>query len=183
MSQENYQPSSSSSPASLANMTSTGPTFAAKARAAELNAARSRKKVSEDDTANDPKLPPLSLGDFTVLKPKTRKQGSKVWKPLDLTELGEDDNGASRPEDDDGGSRSSEDSRASSPSRLKAGDRRPHPLRQALNASQLENLHRSVNTASAEFDFHTDFPSLGKGQQMDLPTYPVLEESMGIDVS
>lgn len=77
--------------ASLANLTS-GTTFAAKARAAELNAVRARRaasavnieKESEDEV---PPLQPVALGAVRFTMPRNR--GAKAWKPLNLSELPE----------------------------------------------------------------------------------------------
>jgi len=77
--------------ASLANLTS-GTTFAAKARAAELNAVRARKaaKDLEAETESEYEVPPLqpvTLGAVRFTMPRNR--GAKAWKPLDLNELPE----------------------------------------------------------------------------------------------
>lgn len=70
--------------ASLANNAS-GTTFAAKARAAELNAVRSRKAVKEVDMENEvPSAGSLALGAIKFTKSRNR---GKVWKPLGLNEL------------------------------------------------------------------------------------------------
>ncbi|KAL8917365.1 MAG: hypothetical protein Q9208_007983 [Pyrenodesmia sp. 3 TL-2023] len=74
--------------ASLANMTS-GTTFAAKARAAELNAVRNhRAKAQESEgNENDTSVPPASsIGALRLTKPGTKSKG---WKPLDLGEIEE----------------------------------------------------------------------------------------------
>lgn len=83
--------------ASLANMTS-GTTFAAKARAAELNAVRNhRAKAQEsEDNENDTSMPPgSSMGALRLTKPGTRSRG---WKPLDLGEIQESTSEINRPE-------------------------------------------------------------------------------------
>lgn len=77
--------------ASLANLTS-GTTFAAKARAAELNAVRARRiataleveKESEDEVRP---LQPVAPGAVRFTMPRNR--GAKAWKPLNLHELPE----------------------------------------------------------------------------------------------
>ncbi|KAL8817733.1 MAG: hypothetical protein Q9223_003493 [Gallowayella weberi] len=72
--------------ASLANMAS-GTTFAAKARAAELNAVRSRramKDVNEDDSLAF--MPAATSGSIKLNKPRTRSKG---WRPLNLDEIPE----------------------------------------------------------------------------------------------
>lgn len=76
------------STASLANNT-TGTTFAAKARAAELNAVRSRK-VSKESEAEDemPPSAPMALGAIKFAKPRQRGRGG--WKALNLEELPEE---------------------------------------------------------------------------------------------
>lgn len=76
-----------SSTASLANNT-TGTTFAAKARAAELNAVRSRK-VSKDTEAEDEMPPPapVALGAIKFAKPRQRGRG---WRALNLEKLPEE---------------------------------------------------------------------------------------------
>ena len=75
-----YQASSLT--ASLANNAS-GTTFAAKARAAELNAARSRKAAKEMATENEV-AGSVALGVIKFTKARNR---GKVWKPLGLNEL------------------------------------------------------------------------------------------------
>ncbi|KAL8823650.1 MAG: hypothetical protein Q9191_005664 [Dirinaria sp. TL-2023a] len=71
--------------ASLANLTS-GTTFAAKARAAELNAVRAQKAIqamqSEYEASASTSVP---LGTVKLSKPGNR--GSKAWKPLNLSEF------------------------------------------------------------------------------------------------
>ena len=70
--------------ASLANNAS-GTTFAAKARAAELNAVRSQKAVNEMDTENEvPSAGSIALGAIKFTKPRNR---GKIWKPLGLNGL------------------------------------------------------------------------------------------------
>ena len=70
--------------ASLANNAS-GSTFAAKARAAELNAVRSRKTAKEMATDNEvPMAGSLALGAIKFTKARNR---GKIWKPLGLNEL------------------------------------------------------------------------------------------------
>lgn len=77
-----YQTSSLT--ASLANNAS-GTTFAAKARAAELNAVRSRKAVKEMEREDEVPSPgTVALGAIKFTKPRNR---GKVWKPLGLNEL------------------------------------------------------------------------------------------------
>ena len=81
------------SPETLAK-TKDGSTFAAKARAAELNATRARRAAAkhghlstDDDADNDvPSLAPVSLGSLKFTR--SRSRGSKAWKPPNnLTEL------------------------------------------------------------------------------------------------
>ena len=72
--------------ASLANMTS-GTTFAAKARAAELNAVRSRRATKEMETEEDvPSATPLTLGALKFTKARNR---GRAWKALELGDLPE----------------------------------------------------------------------------------------------
>lgn len=73
--------------ASLANMT-LGTTFAAKARAAELNAVRSHKAKAKESEANDldTSMASTSSGPLKLTKPRTRSKG---WKPLNLDEIPE----------------------------------------------------------------------------------------------
>ncbi|KAL9004388.1 MAG: hypothetical protein Q9188_002805 [Gyalolechia gomerana] len=73
--------------ASLANMT-LGTTFAAKARAAELNAVRNSKAAAKEneETENTTSTAPPSFGALKLVKPRTR---SKAWKTLDLEEIPE----------------------------------------------------------------------------------------------
>ncbi|MCJ1456480.1 hypothetical protein MMC28_006841 [Mycoblastus sanguinarius] len=81
---------STGNPDSLANTTN-GTTFAAKARAAELNAVRSRKAAQAAQAAqieNEvPSLTPVSLG---ALKFTKRNRGRAGWKPFELSELSEE---------------------------------------------------------------------------------------------
>jgi len=76
----------SASTDSLANNT-TGTTFAAKARAAELQAARARKLLKENDKQNEPgpSATPHEVMTFT----KSRSKGGKTWKTLNLNDLPE----------------------------------------------------------------------------------------------
>lgn len=70
--------------ASLANNAS-GTTFAAKARAAELNAVRSQKAAKGMETENEVhSAGSVALGAIKFTKPRNR---GKVWKPLGLNEL------------------------------------------------------------------------------------------------
>ena len=74
--------------ASLANLTS-GTTFAAKARAAELNAVRARKAAKAVEDENE--VPPKQPATFRPLKPSMpHNRGAKAWKPLSLHEVQED---------------------------------------------------------------------------------------------
>ncbi|KAI9716222.1 MAG: hypothetical protein M1812_005447 [Candelaria pacifica] len=69
------------------------PTFAAKARAAELNAARVRKESRTPIEAGRPTVSsssPVSLGAFTKFKPASRNRGNKIWKPLNLSDVYDD---------------------------------------------------------------------------------------------
>lgn len=76
-----------SSTASLANNT-TGTTFAAKARAAELNAVRSRKAAKEMEAEDEvPSVAPVALGAIKFTKPRNR---GRAWKALNLEELPEE---------------------------------------------------------------------------------------------
>lgn len=71
---------------SLANMTS-GTTFAAKARAAELNAVRSRKAAGELDNDDDaPSTSQTSLGALKFTKPRNK---GRAWRTLNLDEIPE----------------------------------------------------------------------------------------------
>lgn len=88
-------------PASLANMT-LGTTFAAKARAAELNAVRNhRAKAQEsEDNENETSMAQASstsTGPLRLTNPRTRTR-SKGWKPLDLGDIPESTSELSRPE-------------------------------------------------------------------------------------
>lgn len=72
--------------ASLANMTS-GTTFAAKARAAELNAVRSRRAAKEMEMEDDvPSAAPVTLGALKFTKARNR---GRAWKALNLDDLPE----------------------------------------------------------------------------------------------
>lgn len=73
--------------ASLADNTS-GTTFAAKARAAELNAVRSRKASKDMETEEEvPSVAPVALGALKFNRPRNRGRG---WKALNLGELPEE---------------------------------------------------------------------------------------------
>lgn len=82
-----YNLATTTSTASLANMTS-GTTFAARARAAELNAVRARKASkeleSDDDLASNAPVPLSAFTKFT--KPRNR---GRAWKALNLDEVQE----------------------------------------------------------------------------------------------
>lgn len=82
-----YNLQASSSTASLANNT-TGTTFAAKARAAELNAVRSRKAAKDMEAEDEvPSAAPVALGAIKFMKPRNR---GRAWKALSLEELPEE---------------------------------------------------------------------------------------------
>lgn len=73
--------------ASLANNTS-GATFAAKARAAELNAVRSRKAAKEVEMEDEvPSVTPVALGALKFTRTRNRGRG---WKAHNLDELPEE---------------------------------------------------------------------------------------------
>ncbi|KAL8766279.1 MAG: hypothetical protein Q9209_006911, partial [Squamulea sp. 1 TL-2023] len=72
--------------ASLANMAS-GTTFAAKARAAELNAVRARRALQDTNKQDDPTMPTAMSGPVKLSKPRSRGRGG--WKPLNLGEIPE----------------------------------------------------------------------------------------------
>lgn len=79
-----YNYHASTSTASLANNTS-GTTFAAKARAAELNAVRSQKAAKEMEVDDEvPLIAPVALGALKFTRPRNR---GRVWKALNLEEL------------------------------------------------------------------------------------------------
>ena len=78
---------------SLANNTS-GTTFAARARAAELNAVRARRAAKESEMEDEvPAATPVALGALKFTRPRNRGKG---WKALSLDELKEE----SSPEED-----------------------------------------------------------------------------------
>ncbi|KAL9027194.1 MAG: hypothetical protein Q9196_004252 [Gyalolechia fulgens] len=81
--------------ASLANMT-LGTTFAAKARAAELNAVRNSKAAAKEngETENATPMASASFGALKLVKPRTRGKG---WKTLDLDEIPEPISEVDRP--------------------------------------------------------------------------------------
>ncbi|KAL8937815.1 MAG: hypothetical protein Q9211_003493 [Gyalolechia sp. 1 TL-2023] len=81
--------------ASLANMT-LGTTFAAKARAAELNAVRNSKAAAKEngETGNATPMASASFGALKLVKPRTRGKG---WKTLDLDEIPEPISEVDRP--------------------------------------------------------------------------------------
>ncbi len=75
------------STASLANNIS-GTTFAAKARAAELNAVRSRKAAQEPEIESEvPPTAPTALGPIKFTRPRNR---ARAWRALNLDELPEE---------------------------------------------------------------------------------------------
>lgn len=74
----------SSAQLSLANNASSGTTFAAKARAAELNAARARRASKEPEESEVPSSTPVSLAALTKFT-RARNKG-KAWKPFNLNE-------------------------------------------------------------------------------------------------
>ncbi len=93
-------------PASLANMT-LGTTFAAKARAAELNAVRNHRakaqesedKSNENNDTSTAQAPSTSTGALRLTRPHTRTRArSKGWKPFDLGDIPESSSEVSRPE-------------------------------------------------------------------------------------
>ena len=71
--------------ASLANLAS-GTTFAAKARAAELHAVRSRRSSTVPE-GEVPPVEPVTVGSVKFIAP--RSKGVKAWKPLNLDDLPE----------------------------------------------------------------------------------------------
>lgn len=76
-----------SNTASLANNMS-GTTFAAKARAAELNAVRSRRAAQEAESQSDiSPIPPMPLGAIKFTRHRNR---ARAWKALNLDELVEE---------------------------------------------------------------------------------------------
>jgi len=75
-------PQGSSSHLSLASNATSGTMFAAKARAAELNAARARRASKDLEEGEVSSLPPVSLGALTKFT-KARNKG-KAWKPFNL---------------------------------------------------------------------------------------------------
>lgn len=76
-----------SNTANLANNMS-GTTFAAKARAAELNAVRSRRAAQEAEAQSDiPPIPPMPLGAIKFTRHRNR---ARAWKALNLDELAEE---------------------------------------------------------------------------------------------
>lgn len=78
---------SASNTASLANNMS-GTTFAAKARAAELNAVRSRRAAQEAEIQSEiPPIPPMPLGAIKFTRHRNR---ARAWKALNLDELAEE---------------------------------------------------------------------------------------------
>lgn len=72
------------SPESLANNTQ-GATFAAKARAAELQAARTRKELRSQHSSGVSLSTQVSTHETMTFKPKAK--GGKVWKRLDLGDI------------------------------------------------------------------------------------------------
>lgn len=76
-----------SNTASLASNMS-GTTFAAKARAAELNAVRSRRAAQEAEAQSEiPPIPPMPLGAIKFTRHRNR---ARAWKALNLDELVEE---------------------------------------------------------------------------------------------
>ncbi len=141
----------SSSHVSLANNAASGTTFAAKARAAELNAARARRETRELEESEVPAASPVSLGALTKFV-KPRNKGKATWKPFNLNEGQE--NGSQgrsdRQEDrDDSGSSSEYEvqrpdakelvQRSISMLRDITNVKNPHPLRQELVSDDLNS--------------------------------------------
>lgn len=81
----NFQPAIST--VNLANNTS-GTTFAARARAAELNAVRARRAAKESEMEDEvPAATPVALGALKFTRPRNR---GKAWKAFNLDELREE---------------------------------------------------------------------------------------------
>ncbi|MCJ1366444.1 hypothetical protein MMC16_005573 [Acarospora aff. strigata] len=141
----------SSSHLSLANSASSGTSFAAKARAAELNAARARRETRELEENEVPVSAPVSLGAFTKFtKPRNRGKG---WKPFNLNE--DQDNGRAEGQEDADDSGSSSDYEVRG--RLQTEDvsrgkgilrdignlKNPHPLRQQLATEEISTTNQA----------------------------------------
>jgi len=159
-----------SSHLSLANSLNSGPTFAAKARAAELNAARARRDSRDLEENEVPASVPVSLGALTKFT-KPRNKGK--WKSVNL-----DDQGGiskSHPESQEG----LEDSESSSEHEVLGKSnaeethsglailrditniKNPHPLRQHFVANEFnstaEELELSPEVQRLENNIEVDF--------------------------
>ena len=186
---------------SLANNLNAGSTFAAKARAAELNAARARRDSRDLEEHEVPASVPVPLGALTKFT-KPRNKGK--WKPVNLSEDQEGDlrhHPESQEDAEDSGSSSEPDTRGVNKVedlhrglailRAITNIKNPHPLRQQLTTNEfnssaqlmqvspvVQHLH---NNAGLDFDvdqWDPDLPSASpaKGDPASQGPHPLQEE-------
>ncbi|KAI9733283.1 MAG: hypothetical protein M1834_003367 [Cirrosporium novae-zelandiae] len=143
---------------SLATMDPLGTSFAARARAAELKAARNRQTGADQQQQENepPQHGSASSGSFTKLKPSARNKG-KTWRPLSLADLKADPGETLSiiHERADSSSSSSSipplSSQSVSPSHSDAIKVRvaPHPLRQQISFNSPIKLPPVLNPSSS----------------------------------
>lgn len=141
-----------SNTASLANNMS-GTTFAAKARAAELNAVRSRKAAQGAETKSEiPPIPPMPLGAIKFTRHRNR---ARAWKALNLDQLAEE-------------SREAEEAHSERMASVESF--RPHPDQESNNGS---------TDPSVRFSTHQNSPISEPVSRPDIKvTLPQYQSSM-----
>ena len=165
--------------ASLANLTS-GTTFAAKARAAELNAVRARKAAKALEIENEVAAPePVALGAVKFTKPRNR--GAKAWKPLNLEELPENNS-----EEDSQTSNRPQTAESIATSHGFASEQQPVESKRALNYDDLATSHTLSSLSQGAFVHQyqhpasSQIPEQGAASQCSSewdPDMPVLNSS------
>lgn len=196
----------SSSHLSLANNLNSGSTFAAKARAAELNAARARRDSRDLEENEVPASVPVSLGALTKFT-KPRHKGK--WKSVNLDEDLEsgfkerltsqedaDDSGSSSEHEIRGKSKAEEAHRGLAILRDITNLRNPHPLRQQLTTNEFNSTAQELELSPAvqrlhdntgvEFDvdeWDPDLPSASpaKGGSASQSPHPLRQEVVTTD--
>ncbi len=171
-----------SSHLSLANSLNSGSTFAAKARAAELNAARARRDSRDLEENEVPASVPVSLGAFTKFT-KPRNKGKSKSVNLDEDQGGSfrgrsesqedsEDPGSSSEHEDPGKSKAAETHSGLSILRDITNTKTPHPLRQQFAANEfnstahelelspeVQRLHNNTEVVYAADEWDPDLPS------------------------
>ena len=191
----------SSSHLSQGNSLTPGSTFAARARAAELNAARARRDSRDLEENEVPASVPVSLGALTKFT-KPRNKGK--WKSVNLDEDQESSSkepSASQEDADDSGSSGEHEVRGQSKAeevhsglailRDITNIKNPHPLRQQLSTNEFNStaqvlelspeVKRMQNDTGVEFDvdeWDPDLPSASpaKGDSVSQSPHPFLQE-------